>query len=113
MDTSHTATAPRESALADTFVPEPDVVKRTHQKPARLPRARPACHDRSVSIGRRFATALADKDAGSVRSLPAPDVDFKALTPGRFYRQADGRLSYLRVVCSGFRPSPGRADPVS
>ena len=128
-----------------------------------------------MSIGRRFATALADKDAGSVRALLAPDVDFKALTPGRFweadtpdavagilfdhwfgpddhierlaaaedgedvadvhrvgyrlevttpdgphiveqqayYRQADGRLSYLRVVCSGFRPSPGRDDPVS
>lgn len=118
---------------------------------------------------------MAEKDAESVRSLLAPDVDFKGLTPGRFweantpeavagiffdswfgpddhierlvtsedgadvadvhrvgyrlevttpdgphtveqqvyYRQAGGRLSYLRVVCSGFRPSPGWGDGVS
>ncbi|MGH3362924.1 MAG: nuclear transport factor 2 family protein [Nocardioides sp.] len=126
-----------------------------------------------MSLGKRFATAMAEKDAETLRDLLTHDVDFKGLTPGRFweagtpeevaailfgtwfapddhierlvaaedgedvadvhrvgyrfevttpdgphtveqqayYRQADGRLSYVRVVCSGFRPSTG--DPTT
>jgi hypothetical protein len=117
-------------------------------------------------LGRRFAEAIAAKDAGEITSLLAPDVDFKALTPRKFweastptevvdvlfdnwfeeqdhidalvdvtsgaavedtahvgyrfavtnpdgahtveqqayYRSEDDRISYLRIVCSGYRP---------
>ncbi|HEU4810821.1 MAG TPA: hypothetical protein VFT00_01650 [Nocardioides sp.] len=36
-------------------------------------------------IGEELARALAGKDAPAVRRLLADDVDFKALTPGRFW----------------------------
>jgi len=117
-------------------------------------------------LGTRFAAAIAAKDAEAITALIAPDVDFRALTPRKFweastpadvievlfdnwfeehdhidalvdvtrgtpvedteqvgyrfaitnpdgahtveqqayYRSEDDRISYLRVVCSGFRP---------
>lgn len=36
-------------------------------------------------LGRRFAEAIAAKDAEEITSLLAPDVDFKALTPRKFW----------------------------
>lgn len=119
-----------------------------------------------ASAGLRFAQALAAKDPAAISALLTADVDFKALTPGRFwdavepdatveillgrwfppqdeidellevsegdpvedtahvsyrfalttpdgphtaeqqvyYRVAGERISYLRVLCSGFRP---------
>ncbi|WP_243060604.1 hypothetical protein [Nocardioides sp. SR21] len=118
-----------------------------------------------TSLGSRFATAVATKDAAGVRALVSDDVDFKGLTPRRLwegsspdelvtvlgtwfgtddhidelvevvdgdpiadthhvayrlrittpdgphavaqqaYYRADGdRITYLRVMCSGFRP---------
>ena len=119
-------------------------------------------------IGERFARALAAKDAETLLALVAPDVDVKALTPGRpwettsadelvhdillgrwyeetdrivgvesvetgavadrhrltyrfrvdnpdgrwvveqhgYYDVTDGRISLLRLLCSGFRPVP-------
>src|SRR3954454_20819449 len=36
-------------------------------------------------MGKTLATAIATKDAGAVRTLLAAGVDFKALTPGRFW----------------------------
>jgi hypothetical protein len=38
-----------------------------------------------TSIGERFASALAAKDASTLRQLLAPEIDFRALTPGRFW----------------------------
>jgi hypothetical protein len=117
-------------------------------------------------IAARFATAVAGKDTAALTELLAPDVDFKALTPRKFwdgsapadvldalfahwfddddridalvamtshdpvedtehcsyrlaittpdgphtveqqayFRTVDGRISYLRVLCSGYRP---------
>jgi hypothetical protein len=119
--------------------------------------------------GERFANAVAQRDVDALAALLAPDVDFRGLTPGRFweartpaeaievilehwfeasdrvdalsgieigepigdvhrvgyryeitnrdgpqtveqqayYRVEDGRLSYLRIVCSGFQPRQG------
>jgi hypothetical protein len=116
-------------------------------------------------LGERFARALADKDHAALKEVLAEDVDFKGLTPGRFweatgadqvldvlfghwiedhdhidrlesvdvgepvedtqhvayrlamtlregphvveqqayFREADGRIGYLRVLCSGYR----------
>ncbi len=120
-------------------------------------------------LGTRFAEAIAAKDAHTITALLAPDVDFRALTPRKFweastpadvldvlfanwfepddhidalvgvtvgtpvedtqqvgyrlsvtnpdgphtveqqaYYRADGdRISYLRIVCSGYRPAGG------
>ncbi|WP_436497932.1 hypothetical protein [Actinokineospora sp. HUAS TT18] len=117
-------------------------------------------------LGEQFARAIAARDTDAVAALLADDVDFKALTPRRFwegnspaevldtvfghwfgesdhidalagvesgetvgdtsrvayrfhitnpdgthvveqqvyYREADDKLAYLRVVCSGYRP---------
>jgi hypothetical protein len=50
-----------------------------------------------TSVGERFAAAVAIKDRDAVRGMLAPDVDFKGLTPGRFWEAADpdGVLSVL------------------
>lgn len=36
-------------------------------------------------LGPRFARAIADRDIDAFTALLAPEVDFKALTPGRFW----------------------------
>jgi hypothetical protein len=45
------------------------------------------CHDRSVEtdVGERFAKAMARKDAPAMLELLDPQVDFRGLTPGRFW----------------------------
>ncbi|SDH92492.1 hypothetical protein SAMN05192558_103268 [Actinokineospora alba] len=120
-----------------------------------------------ATLGERFAHAIAQRDRDGMTALLTDDVDFKALTPGRFwdagspaevldvvfanwftesdhidalaevesgkpvgdtqrtgyrlditnpdgthvveqqvyYRERDGRLLYLRIVCSGYRPA--------
>jgi hypothetical protein len=39
----------------------------------------------TTSIGERFARAVAEKDASTLLELLAPQVDFRAMTPGRFW----------------------------
>jgi hypothetical protein len=36
-------------------------------------------------IGERFARALAEKDAAQLKALLGSDVDFRAMTPGKFW----------------------------
>ncbi|HEY0447564.1 hypothetical protein [Actinophytocola sp.] len=38
-----------------------------------------------TDLGTTFATALAAKDAAAVRAVTAPDLDFRAMTPRRFW----------------------------
>ena len=120
-----------------------------------------------TTLGERFARALATKDFGQVTGLLHPEVDFRGMTPSRFweattpdqvvndvlrswfedqdriealvdldtgsvgdrervgyrfavstpdgsylveqqafYSATDGRISWMRVMCSGFRPAP-------
>ena len=40
-------------------------------------------------IGERFARALADKDAAGLKALLRSDVDFRAMTPGKFWEATD------------------------
>jgi hypothetical protein len=42
-----------------------------------------------ADVGERFARALADKDAGELKALLRPDVDFRAMTPGKFWEATD------------------------
>ena len=39
--------------------------------------------------GEEFAKALSAKDAAAVRAIMAPDLDFRAMTPGRFWEAHD------------------------
>ena len=67
-------------------------------------------------LGERFVRALAAKDFTGVAAVLHPEVDFRGMTPGRFW-EATGpdqviatgdRIGWMRVMCSGFRPaSPG------
>src|SRR5450755_2902722 len=59
-----------------------------------------------TSMGERFARALAAKDASTLRQLLAPDIDFRALTPGRFW-EATTRAEVVDSVFFGnwFAPS--------
>lgn len=40
-------------------------------------------------IGERFARAIADKDAPALKALLCPEVDFRAMTPGKFWEAGD------------------------
>jgi hypothetical protein len=40
-------------------------------------------------VGERFARALADKDSAGLKALLRPDVDFRAMTPNRFWESND------------------------
>ncbi len=124
------------------------------------------------ALAEGFVDAIAKHDSATLMRLLAPDVDFRGLTPGRFweansptavvevvlghwfeesdridavaalehgddvgdtrrvgyrfditnadgqstveqqayYRANDGHLTYLRIVCSGFRPRPEAAS---
>lgn len=43
-------------------------------------------------LGERFARALANKDAAALKALLRPDVDFKAMTPGKFWEAHDADM---------------------
>lgn len=38
-----------------------------------------------ATLGSRFATAIAERDRAGLRQVLGEDLDFKALTPGRFW----------------------------
>jgi hypothetical protein len=48
--------------------------------------------------GERFARAVAAKDAPALRKLLAPQVDFRALTPGRFWEANSANEAVDEVI---------------
>ena len=40
-------------------------------------------------IGERFARAIAAKDSAGLKELMRPDIDFRAMTPARFWEATD------------------------
>jgi hypothetical protein len=50
-----------------------------------------------ASLGHRFATAIADRDRSALRSVLGEDLDFKGLTPGRFW-EADSSAAVDGIV---------------
>jgi hypothetical protein len=42
----------------------------------------------TATVGERFARAVAAKDAPALLGLLAPEIDFRALTPGRFWESS-------------------------
>lgn len=59
-----------------------------------------------VPIGERFARAIAAKDAAALRELLAPEIDFRAMTPGTFW-ETDTAAQLVDGVILGqwFEPS--------
>jgi len=55
-------------------------------------------------IGTRFAQALAAKQADAMSDLLAPELDFKALTPGRFWEGATPEEAVTVFFGSWFDP---------
>jgi hypothetical protein len=51
----------------------------------------------AAALGPRFAQALATRDSDALRSVLHPDVDFRALTPNRFW-EAHDRDAVLDIV---------------
>jgi hypothetical protein len=45
--------------------------------------------DAAAAVGARFARSLAAKDAGALKAVLRPDVDFRAMTPGKFWEASD------------------------
>ena len=61
----------------------------------------------AASEGAAFADAIASKDYAPIAELLHPEVDFRALTlveQRAFLRERDGRIGWVRLVCSGSRP---------
>lgn len=54
-------------------------------------------HVEAAAVGRDFAHALAGKDFDRVGELLDPDVDFRALTPNRFW-EATGAVDVVSEV---------------
>ena len=64
-----------------------------------------------TTLDEQFAPALAAKDFVRVTELLHPEVAFRGMTPGRFWEatgpaQVVDEISWMRVLCSGFRPAP-------
>lgn len=57
-----------------------------------------------ASVGQRFAQALATKDSAAISALLTEDVDFKALTPGRFWDAADPESTLEILLGTWFKP---------
>jgi hypothetical protein len=56
------------------------------------------------TVGLRFATALAAKDVDAIRGLLAEDIDFKALTPRKFWEATDPDAVIDVLLGNWFQP---------
>jgi hypothetical protein len=61
---------------------------------------------KSTTLGEDFARALAAKDADGLRRVLRPELDFRAMTPGRFW-EADNAETVIDEIVFGkwFEPS--------
>ena len=50
-----------------------------------------------TTLGNRFATTIAERDRAGLKALLGEDLDFKALTPGRFW-EADSATEVDGIV---------------
>src|SRR3954463_16309207 len=57
------------------------------------------------TLGTRFAEAVATKDADALRELLDPDIDFRGVTPGRFWEAHNPEGVCDIVFGSWFEPS--------
>jgi hypothetical protein len=59
-----------------------------------------------ADVGARFARAVAAKDAATLLDVLSPDVDFRAMTPGRFWEASTSRTVVDDIVLGAwFEPT--------
>ena len=63
-----------------------------------------------MELGERFARALAAKDAGALRAVLAADVDFRGLTPGRFWEAASADVLVDEVLLGAWLEPSDRVE---
>jgi hypothetical protein len=56
------------------------------------------------TVAERFVQALAGRDRDELLSVLAPDVDFRGMTPGRFWEAATAEDLVDRVLFSWYEP---------
>ena len=61
-----------------------------------------------TNLGERFANAIAAKDAVALRALLSPAVNFRAVTPGKFW-EGDNANAVVDDVILGKWFSPERS----
>ncbi len=59
----------------------------------------------TTTVGAEFARALAAKDFGRIRSLLAPEIDFRGLTPSRDWQASDPDSVVTDVLQQWFEDS--------
>ena len=59
----------------------------------------------ATSLGEQFARALAVKDFDRIASLLHPEVDFRGMTPGRFWEADSARQAIDEALRSWFEDS--------
>jgi hypothetical protein len=57
-----------------------------------------------AELGERFVAALATRDTDALIGLLSPDVDFRGMTPGRFW-EASAPDSVLAILYQWFEPT--------
>ena len=58
-----------------------------------------------TSLGEQFATALAAKDFDRIRDLLHPEIDFRGMTPSRFWEASGPDAVVTEVLHHWFEPS--------
>jgi hypothetical protein len=61
------------------------------------------------TLGRRFVEALATKDPEAMRAVLHPEIDFRALTPNRFW-EAHDPTAVLEIVLGVWFPPHDKLD---
>ena len=62
-----------------------------------------------LALGRRFVEALAVKDPEALGAVLHPEVDFRALTPNRFW-EAHDRDAVLEILLEAWFPADAALD---
>ena len=65
-----------------------------------------------VPIGERFARAIAAKDAPALRELLAAEIDFRAMTPGKFWEAGTAAQLVDGVILGQWFEPSDRIDSI-
>jgi hypothetical protein len=65
----------------------------------------PRVADTVTTLGAQFASALAAKDFDGLRELLHPEIDFRGMTPGRFWEASDPDTVVDEILQQWFEPS--------
>lgn len=61
-----------------------------------------------TGVGERFADALARKDSAAMLDLMQPELDFRGLTPGKFWETSSAEELVHRIMLGQWFPADAR-----